>query len=270
MAEIPSRSTGRVPGPWRAPLLVAEGLWEWYRRNWRATVVSSVLNPLFFLLALGFGLGSQIDPGSVPGGMRYAVYLAPALLATAAVQNAAGESTFPILSSFRWSKVYWGMSSTPVTPGQIAGGQLLWIALRLVFSGLVFVLVAALLGAVAGPGVLLGLLFSVLTGMAFAAPVVAYAATLETEGQQFSPLFRFVLMPMTLFAGTFFPVSELPVYIRPLAWATPLWHGTELSRGATFGHLELWPAVGHVAYLAVLFAVGAVLARRQFQRRLGV
>jgi lipooligosaccharide transport system permease protein len=266
----PSRSTGRALKPWPAMLLVVEALWTWYRRNWRSSVVSTVLNPVFFLVALGFGLGSRIQPGVATGGLDYAVYLAPALLVSAAVQNAAGESTYPVLSGFRWSRVYWGMAATPVTPVQIALGQLLWIAMRITFSGIVFVIVAAALGAVHSPAVLLSLVFAVLAGMAFTGPMVAYSATLDSEGQQFSAVFRFVVLPMTLLAGTFFPVTQLPEWVRPLAWVTPLWHGTELSRGVAFGTWEFLPALGHVAYLLAMFAFGTVLAARQFQRRLGV
>lgn len=256
--------------PWQARLLVVEANWTWYRRNWRATVTSTILNPVFFLVALGFGLGSQIQPGAVTSGQSYAVYLMPALLASAAVQNAAGESTFPVLSGFKWSRVYWAITATPVTPDQVAGGQLLWISLRLLFSGLVFMVVGAALGVVSGPGIILSLLFSVLAGMAFSAPIVAFAATVTGEGNAFNPVFRFIVLPMTLFSGTFFPVSELPGYVQPLAWITPLWHGTELARGAAFWDLSFWPAAGHVAYLLAMFVVGTWFAVRHYRRRLGV
>jgi lipooligosaccharide transport system permease protein len=256
--------------PWQARLLVVEANWTWYRRNWRATVTSTILNPLFFLAAMGFGLGSQIQPGTVTDGRSYVIYLMPALLASAAVQNAAQEATFPILSGFKWSRVYWAITATPVTPDQVAGGQLLWISLRMLFSGVVFTIIGALLGAVTGLGMMLSLLFAVLTGMAFAAPLMAFAATVTGEGNAFNPVFRFIVLPMTLFAGTFFPVSQLPAYVQPLAWITPLWHGTELARGAAFWDLSFWPAVGHVAYLLALFAVGAWFAVRHFRRRLGV
>jgi lipooligosaccharide transport system permease protein len=116
--------------------------------------------------------------------------------------------------------------------------------------------------------VLASLLASVLTGLAMSAPVAAYAATLETEGQQFSALFRFVVMPMTLFAGTFFPVEQLPVVLRPLAWVTPLWHGTELSRGAAFGGLSPLAAAGHTAFLLAVVGVGTWFGVRTFTRRL--
>jgi lipooligosaccharide transport system permease protein len=255
-------------GPVRAALLVVEGLWVWYRRNWRATVISSVLQPVLMLLALGLGFGSQVRPGTATGGLPYVVYLAPALLAVSAVQNAASESTFPVLSAFKWQRIYWGITATPITPGEVLGGQLLWIALRLLFSGAAYLVIATALGAVRGPGVLVSLLFALLTGMAFSAPLVAFAASITREGQQFNVLFRFVVLPMTLFAGTFFPVSQLPVPIRLLAWVTPLWHGTELARGAAFGTLHWWPAAGHTAYLVGLFTLGVLLARWRYRARL--
>lgn len=262
-------STGRVLGPVRAVLTVVEALWTWYRRNWRATVVSSVVQPVLFLLALGFGLGSQVEPTEATGGLRYVVYLAPALLVATSVQIASFECTYPVLSAFKWQQTYFAIAATPVTPAQILHGQLTWVALRLTGSGAAYLAVAGVLGTLTGPGVLVTLLVSVLTGMAFAAPLVAYSATIESEGQQFSAVFRFVVMPMTLFAGAFFPVEQLPVWCRPLAWVTPLWHGTELGRDAAFGTLDWWPALGHLAFLVAMFLVGAWFAARNFRRRLG-
>jgi lipooligosaccharide transport system permease protein len=264
-----STATGVVVGPWRAALLGVENHWVWYRRNWRATVISSFLQPVLFLLAMGIGFGSQVQPGEATGGLRYAVYLAPALLVNTAVQNTTWESTYSVFSSFKWAKTFLGIVSTPITPAQILYGQLLWITARVTASGLAFVLVAALLGAVDGPGFVLALPFSVLAGMAFSAPVVAFTATRENP-DAFNGLFRFVLMPMTLFAGTFFPVDQLPWVVRPIIWLTPVWHGVELARGVAFGTWSLLPALGHVAYLTAMLVVGVVLARKYFQRRLAV
>jgi lipooligosaccharide transport system permease protein len=258
----------RVASPLRASLFVVEGNWTWYRRNWRATVVSSVLQPVLFLLALGFGLGAQITPSPATGGLAYVVYLAPALLVATSVQVAAFESTYPILSAFKWQQTYLGIAASPITPGQIYCGHLLWVALRLTTAGAAYLAVAAALGTLTGPGVLLSLLVAVLTGLAFAAPVAAYSATLRSEGQQFSALFRFVVMPMTLFAGTFFPVTQLPGWVRPLAWVTPLWHGTELSRATAFGHVSLLAAAGHLAFLLAMLAAGTWFGVRTFTRRL--
>ncbi|HEY4021656.1 MAG TPA: ABC transporter permease [Pseudonocardiaceae bacterium] len=263
-----TRATPRVVSPVRAYLLVVEGHWTWYKRNWKATVVSSVGLPVLYLLAMGLGFGSQVRPGALTGGVSYLQYLTPALIAMAATQSAAGEATFPVLSGFKWQKHFVGMSATPITPVQIAGAQFVWIGFRLILSCAAFLAIAAAIGAVTSAGALLSLLFGVMTGLAFAAPVVAFAASIKGEGVAFNPLFRFVLVPMTLFAGTFFPVSALPAVIRPIAWITPLWHGTELARGAEFGTLQPWPTVGHIAYLLALTAVGIGLSRWRFRVRL--
>ncbi|WP_424184835.1 ABC transporter permease [Actinokineospora sp. G85] len=259
-----------VPGPVRSTLLVVEGLWTWYKRNWRSSVISTVLEPALFLIALGLGFGSQVEAGPATLGLPYVQYLAPALLAATLTQTAMLESTYPVLSGFKWQRVYWAMISTPVGAAQVLSGQLAWLALRLLVSALAFVAVAAALGALTSPMILLAVLFAVLTGMAVCAPVMAYAASLESEGQQFTVLFRFIMMPMMMFSGTFFPVEQLPALVRPLIWVSPLWHGTELCRGVTIGSLGPLAALGHLAYLTALFALGAHLARRAFVRRLEV
>ncbi|MPZ83401.1 MAG: ABC transporter permease [Actinophytocola sp.] len=265
---VPRPSTGRVLGLVRGPLIVVEGMWTWYRRNWRATVVSSIVQPVLFLLALGFGLGSQVQSTDATGGLRYVVYLAPALLVATAAQIAAFESTYPVLSAFKWQQTYHAISASPISPAQILAGHLSWVGIRLAGAGAAYLVVAAALGTLTGPGVLLTLVVAVLTGLAVAAPITAYAATIESEGQQFNAIFRFVVMPMTLFAGAFFPVEQLPVWIRPIAWVTPVWHGTEFGRDAAFGTLAWWPALGHLAFLLALFLGGARIAARNYRRRL--
>jgi lipooligosaccharide transport system permease protein len=267
-----NRVGSRALTGWSAAWRVVEWQWTWYRKNWRATVVSSLLQPLLLLVAFGIGLGQLIDASArateATGAVPYLAYLAPALLAVGAVQTAAFESTYPILSSFRWRRTYEGITATPITPGQLAGGQLIWIALRMAISGAAYLLVITLFGAAGGPGVLAALVFAVLGGMAFSAPLVAFSAAQENEGSAFSAIFRFVVLPMTLFSGTFFPISQLPAAVQPLAWISPLWHGTELARGATLGTLQLSPAAGHLAYLTVLLVVGVQLTRWQFRVRL--
>ncbi len=266
------RCTGRVLPGWRTALLVVEERWLWYRRNWRATAISSLLQPLLFLVAFGVGFGSLIDADDravqFTGGVSYLAYLAPALLVIGAVQTAAFESTYPILSAFKWQRTYWAVTATPVTSGQLAGGQLTWIALRLTLSAAAYLLVVTLFGAMQGWAILAALACAVLCGMAFSAPLVAFSAAQEGEGAVFAAVFRFVVVPMTLFSGTFFPISQLPGWIQPLAWISPLWHGTELARGAALGTVALWPAVGHVAYLSALLLAGVLLSRWRFRVRL--
>ena len=264
----PVRSTGRaLPYP-RGVLLVIEHSWTWYRRNWRATVVSSVLQPLLFLLAFGIGFGSLVGDTGATGGAPYLVWLAPALLAVSAVQTAAFESTYPVLSGFKWQRIYHAMSAGPITPAQVALGHVGWVVLKIASSGAVYVAVIALFGGVTGPGIVLSLLAAVLAGAAVTALVAAYAATVENEGAAFSSVFRFVVVPMTLFSGTFFPVDRLPEWVQPLAWISPLWHGTVLARDAALGVWRPLPALGHTAYLLALLAVGLVLVTRFYTRRL--
>jgi len=267
LVEVP-RATGRVLPGWRAVLMVLEAFWTWYRRGWRATVVSSVVQPVLFLLAFGVGFGSLVRAGAATGGTSYLMYLAPGLLAMSAVQTAAFESTYPVLSGFKWQQVYWGMAASPITPGQVAVGHLCWIVARMLSSGLVYLLVIVLVGGAAGFGIAVALLAAVLCGAAFSAVTMAFAASVQNEGTAFASYFRFVLIPMTLFAGTFFPVSQLPVWLRPIAWVTPLWHGTELARGAALNTLHWWPALGHLAYLVAMLAVGVALTRWRFVVRL--
>ncbi|GEL16814.1 ABC transporter permease [Pseudonocardia asaccharolytica] len=272
-AVVPAPSaSGRVPGRAGGIGIVVEHHWRWYRRNWRATVVSSVLQPLLFLLAFGVGFGALVSGSGrvevATGGVGYLVWLAPALLAMSAVQSAAFESTYPVLSGFKWQRVYHAMAAGPLSAAQIGLGHLTWIALKMFASGAVYVIVIAVFGGVTGPGVAVSLVAATFTGTAVAALVMAFAATVENEGSAFTGLFRFVVIPMTLFSGTFFPVDRLPAVVRPLAWVSPLWHGTELARSAALGRWQPLAAAGHVAFLLVLLVIGAVLVARQFRRRL--
>jgi lipooligosaccharide transport system permease protein len=256
-------------GAVRAVGLVLEGNWAWYRRNWRATAISSVLQPVLMLLSFGLGLGSLLRPGAV-GGVPYLVFLAPALLAAGCVQLASMESTYPVLSGFTWQRVYWAVVASPISATQLAVGQLAWLALRLLLSGSAFLVVAAVFGALRSPWVLVSLLCSVLCGIAFGFPVMAVAATVRSESAAFNLIFRFAVLPMVLFAGTFFPVDRLPALLRPLAELTPLWHGTELSRGIALGTLSPASAAGHLAYLLVWVVAGVLLVRWRFHVRLMV
>lgn len=253
----------------RASWFGFEKTWTWYRRNWRATAVSSFLTPVLFLVALGFGFGSQVQSTALLGGVSYLQYLAPALVVVSAVQGATFESTYPVMSQFMWQKSFIAMVATPITPAQVLYSQMMWIGSQLFLRSVVFVGIATALGAAAGPGILLAIPFATLTGLAFSAPLVAYSATLE-KPDAFNNIFRFVLMPMTLFTGAFFPVSQLPEWLLPVVWLTPSWHGIELARGLTLGTTGFLPVLGHIAYLGALVVVGIVLGVKFFHRRLAV
>jgi lipooligosaccharide transport system permease protein len=242
-----------------------------YRRTWRGSIYSSVLSPVLYLGAMGLALGALVDahrPHSL-GGISYLVFLAPGLLAAAAMQGAIGESTYPVLASVKWLKTYQAATATPLRPADILNGHLLFTAMRLAMNSAVFLIVMAAFGAVRSAWVVAALPAAVLTGLAFAAPIEAFAIT-RTKDSSFAVLFRFVMIPLFLFSGTFFPVTQLPAVIRPLAYATPLWHGVALCRALSLGTAQPADAAVHAGYLVALTVAGILAGRYTYRRRLYV
>jgi lipooligosaccharide transport system permease protein len=242
-----------------------------YRRTFRSSIFSSFLSPVLFLTAMGLGLGSYVSGSAVPslGGVSYLVFLAPGLLAATAMQSASFEATYPIMGGLVWNKIFHAMYATPISPRDIALGNLAWIAARLAFISAVFTLVIVLFGAAASPLVVLAIPAAVLTGLAFAAPIAAFSATQKTP-DRFSAIFRFGITPLFLFSGTFFPLSSLPAFLQPLAWLTPLYHGVALTRGLSLGTIIDDPlfALVHLVALLVFIAVGTWAMIRTVDRRL--
>ncbi|MFD2093103.1 ABC transporter permease [Blastococcus deserti] len=239
-----------------------------YRHHWRSSLISSVLEPALFLAAMGLTLGVLVDRGpGLPGGLSYLAFLAPGLLAAASMQIATFESTYPVLGAIKWDRTYEALLATPAGVGDLLVGHLLFVSFRVVTSAAMFLGVLVLFGAAESPLVVLALPAALLTGLAFAAPVTAFAGRLETD-TGFAMLFRLLIMPMFLFSGTFFPVSQLPAVLEWIAYVTPLWHGVALARGLALGTLDGGAALGHVGYLALWVVVGAVLARRALTWRL--
>ncbi len=238
------------------------------RAFWKSILVVGVLTPLLYVLALGVGLGAVVDKGGHPLDVAYLVFVAPAFLTAAALQIAAADASYPVMGGFKWQRFFHGMAATPLTPTQIADGHLLWVALRLLGNSALYLAIMACFGAAQRWQILLTVPIATLTGAAFAAPVMAMAATVTSEGQAFNVLFRFVVTPMFLFSGTFYPISQLPEWGRWLAYVSPLWHGTELARGAGIGGLSTPDALGHLGYLVALLVVGMGLARWRFRVRI--
>jgi lipooligosaccharide transport system permease protein len=242
-----------------------------YRRIWRSSIASSFLGPLFYLGAMGFGLGSLVNAHGTArlGGVPYLQFVAPAILASQAMTTAMGESTFPVFGSVKWNKIYIAAQATPLRPADIYRGHLLFNTLRIAMNSAVFLVVLAAFGAVRSPWIIFGLPAATLTGLAFAAPVAAWAVTLEME-TSFNYVLRFGMLPLMLFSATFFPLSQLPGWLRPVAYATPLWHGVELCRGLSLGTLTMGAAAIHVGYLAALAVIGIWAGGRTYRRRLYV
>jgi lipooligosaccharide transport system permease protein len=240
-----------------------------YRRTWRGSLFTSFLSPLMFLAAMGVGLGHLINGGTGEiAGVRYAVYLAPGLLAATVMQTSMGEATWPVMGAIKWDKTYLGMLATPLTVRDVMLGHFLYITMRAAIVSVAFTIVTALFGLVHSVGgAVLAIPAGVLTGTAFAAPIAAFSATQARE-TGFILLYRFGVIPMFLFSGTFFPVSQLPAALQPVAWVTPLWHGVSLCRDLALGGGSILALLGHAAYLVVLTAVGLRLGLRAYQRRL--
>jgi lipooligosaccharide transport system permease protein len=251
-----------------------------YRRIWRSSVFSSVLGPLFYLAAMGFGLGSLVDRNLVAGnqgggmdGVSYLAFVAPAILAMQAMQSAMAESTYPVYGGVKWDHRYVAALATPLRPADIFRGHLLFITLRLTMNSVIFLAIAAAFGAVRSPWALAALPASVAAGLAFAAPVAAWAITLRKD-TAFNYAFRFAMTPLMLFSETFFPLSRLPGWLRPVAYVTPLWHGVALCRALTIGTAAAGLTAGsvaiHVAYLLALAGLGLWAGARAYTRRLYV
>jgi lipooligosaccharide transport system permease protein len=249
-----------------SPLPVFEHRLVAYRRVWRGSVFSTFLLPVLFLLGIGVSVGTYVNRAGDLG-VPYLDYIAPGLLASTALQVAIGESTWPIMSAFQWIRIYHAMQASPLRPGDLVGGETLYILLRVGLSALGFVVVMAGFGTVHSWWVIAAVPVALLVGAAVAGPVLAYTASIKSDNM-FALLFRFGVIPMTLFAGVFFPVEAMPLAARWIAYASPLWHGVELCRGATLGWPLALPVVVHVGYLALWAIGGYALARWRFAKKL--
>ncbi len=251
----------------------------WYQAEWRllgmraywTTIVGwAVLTPVLYLIAMGLGLGHLVDSASGGiAGVPYLTFIAPGLLVSTVVMSASNEMSFPVMDGFKWSKLYFARSSTPASPAQVALGELVAVGIRGVAEATVFWLVLVAFGATDPAWSWLMVPVAALAGMSFGAPLMAYSATLEEEGFQFAMIQRFIVMPMFLFAGTFYPLETMPVYLQWIGWLSPMWHGTQVARWLSFGMpLGGWQIVGHIAFLALVAGVGVAVALRNFGRRL--
>ena len=242
-----------------------------YRRTFRSSVFTSFLSPILFLTAMGIGLGGYVDRsgGAALGGLTYLQFLAPGLLAATVMQSAAFEATFPIIGGLNWQRTFHAMYATPLSPRDIALGNLAWMAIRVAMIATVFTAIIIAFGAAHSPLVVLGIPVAVLTGMAFAAPIAAFSATQRTPNR-FNVIFRFGITPLFLFSGTFFPIESLPTFLQPIAWLSPLWHGVDLTRGLVLGTVAQHPALMlvHVAVLTAIVALSSWATVRTIERRL--
>ena len=240
-----------------------------YRRVWRGSLFFNFLQPSLFLVSMGLGLGALVGRGGAtfPGGVSFLSFLAPGLLASSCMQTGTFESSFPIMGKMTWRRNYDAICATPMRVIDIVLGELVWIGLRLLTVAGAFAVVLVSFGIARGPLVIVAVPAAVLTGLAFSAVIMAYAATL-TSGATFNALFRFVITPLFLFSGVFFPVTRLPLWLQHVAAVTPLYHGVELVRGLVLHSIDAGTAALHTAYLVAMLVTGVVAARWTFTRKL--
>jgi len=250
------------------PVRPLEFFFAQYRRVWRATLISTFVTPVVFLVAFGWGLGQIADDSlGLPPGISYLEFVAPGLLAATAMQLASFEASWPVLSAIKWTRQYHAMLASPLRVGDVLVGHLAFIGSRMFITATVYFLAITAFGAVESPLGVLAIPVAVLVGIAFAAPIAAWAAHTQNEAS-FVAIFRFIILPMFLFSGTFFSVESLPQPFEALAYVTPLWHGVDLSRQLTLGQVDVTSALLHVTYLVAFATVGLVAAHFTFRRRL--
>jgi len=268
------RGTAPLPqlgSSWSTVRRVVEHRALQYRRTFRASIFSSFGIPVLFLTAMGVGLGGYVDRSqdAVLHGLTYLQFLAPGLLAATVMQTGSFEASFPILGGLQWNKIFHAMFATPIQPSDIVYGNVLWIGFRLALVGAVFAVVIVLFGATKSALVVLAVPGAVLTGLAFATPMMAFTATQRTP-DKFATLFRFGVTPLFLFSGTFFPIESLPSFLQPVAWLSPLWHGVDLCRQLMLGTVAEAPllALVHALVLLTITTVGIAVAMRTVESRL--
>ena len=265
-------SVAPLPSSWELTMRAFRCWLTTYRRLWRSSVWSSFLGPVFYLAAMGYGLGSLVDKNGTAslGGVPYVVYVAPAILAFQAMNTGMSNASFPVYSSVHWSRIYLAAQATQLRPADISRGHMMFITMRVAMNSACFIVVMAAFGTIRSVWAVLLLPVAALTGLAFAAPVAAWAVTLDKD-YVMNYVFRFGAVPMMLFSGTFFPVSRLPGWLQPVAYATPLWHAVALCRGLSLGTgLTAWSAAAHVGYLAAIATAGLWAGSVTYRRRLYV
>lgn len=237
-----------------------------YSRMW-LIFLSGVLEPLFYLFAFQIGFGRLVGEVAGPDGrpMSYVAFVAPALLASSAMNGAIFDSTFNVFFKFRYAKTYDAMLATPIGPLDIAIGEIAWAVLRGALYSVAFFAVMAAMGLVTSPWAVLLIPVAVLVAFAFAAIGMACATFLRSPSQ--FDYINLALMPLFLFSTTFFPLTVYPEPLRVVVQCFPLYHGIQLMRELSVGALDLG-MLGHLAYLVVLAVFGVWAAARRISHLL--
>jgi len=232
---------------------------------WRGWAFSLFVMPVLFLGGIGLGLGDYVDDRTI-GGLDYLTFVAPGMLAMAVFQNAAGDGLWGAMGGWKWMGHFNAAIATPLQPTDVFTGWMVSRAALMACTAVTFLVAAALLGGVPSLWGVLMVPAAVLGGLTITAWFSGFSIGRESDAS-FPVMIRLVILPMSFFSGTFFPLDQLPAGVKPLAMATPLWHTVELGRGATTGTLGLGDLV-HLGYLVACVGLGSLYASRGFNRRL--
>ena len=241
--------------------------------KWMGSMISFGLgNPIIYLVSIGLGIGALVDAntgGQGIDGVSYIEFVAPALLATAAINSLQDEVTFPTMQGFVWDKMFFAMNNTPITARQIANGIMTTATIRGIFTVVLYEAVLLVFGAIPLSSALPLFLTSIFAALAFGAAMLAVTVRIENDTTLFAIIGRFVLAPMFLFSGTFYPLDQMPIYLQWIGWISPMWHSTQLGRFLSYGMpLELWQLAMHATFLATVFVIGMLFAYPKFESRL--
>lgn len=250
----------RLPAAGGAHLVVLRNVWVHKGGTPWTMALFSVYEPILYLLALGVGVGALV--GRVPGvDVPYAAFVAPALLATAMMNSALEETTQTVYGKLAFDRYYHSLLVTPVTTRGMVAGELLWAVLRALITGVGFLAVIVVFGLARSPLVILAVPAGLLTAFAFGAAGLAAAA--YARGWHSFQYVQLVMLPMFLFATTFYPVTVYTDWVRVLVEALPLYHAIELSRGLALG--EVGPGLLlNAAYLLVFGGVMLAVAQARW------
>jgi lipooligosaccharide transport system permease protein len=238
-----------------------------YRHQW-IIIVSGVFEPLFYLLGIGLGVGAIVRDVPLADGtvIPYAAYVAPALMATAAMNGAVFETIFNVFFKLNYAKTYDGVLATPMGITEIALGELIWALLRAALYAVAMFAIMLPMGLVLSPLGIFTVPAALLVAASFAAAGLAGTSYLRTVNDFDVPM-GLVVMPMFLFSGTFFPITIFPEPIQVAIQFTPLYHGITLIRGLSTGIFQLTDLLS-VVYLVAFFAICLWIAMRQMERKL--
>lgn len=259
--------------PNRSGILAGRLLDYWLtvaRRTWKGTVITSFISPLLYIVAMGVLLGGFIkgDPAKLDGATSYLAFIAPGMVAAQTMTVVFGDLTYPVMGAIKWNKTFYSMIATPLSVRDVVLGQLGFALFHAGVVAAVFLAVMAPFGVFTSVGgVLLAWLVQLLVAFTFAAPLFAYSAWLKSDSG-FALVFRLGMIPLFLFSGAFFPLSNLGPVLETIAWLTPLWHGVDLTRMLVLGDIHVGRALVHLAYLVVVGYAGYRLTLRTLADRM--